>query len=407
MDVSNQHFFQHLFRAYEPQLAATPMSLDQRKAVDSILYCRHGELGQSVYECPHGHRHEQAHSCRHRSCYLCAQRARHQWVEAQKQRLLNCPHFHLVFTLPSEYRVLWQYNTAWFVRTLFQCAQQTVLKLMADRRHHGVTPGVMFTLHTWGRQLNLHPHVHGLVTAGGLTPTGEWQETGDYLLPIHVVKSLYRGLMQTAIGAALKAGSLRLPPDLTLAAALRQHRALYKKAWSVRIEEQYRHGKGVVLYLSRYMKGGPLNPAQIQHVGADGIAFRFRDHRDQRLKSRLLSPIALIRQLLRHVPPCGVHTVRHYGLYASACRDKRNLCRRQLGDLRHIETGGGCDRDEMLFWCCRACGGPLKLRYQRFGIKPRKGISINRAGRGVSVQQDDESVIANPLRIRGPCHACG
>jgi len=393
MDVSQHYLFQNIFRAYECKLGNKKLPHYQRKAVDAITGCRSGELGTSYYQCSEGHTvHEQHHSCRHRSCHLCSRRSRHDWIEAQKKRLLNCAHFHLVFTLPSEYRVLWRYNTAWFVGTLFTCVQETVMTLMADKRHHGVTPGLLCTLHTWGRQLNLHPHIHCLVTAGGLDRSGHWKGTGDYLLPIQVLKALYRGKLQARLKEAFDAGELRLPPDMDGEDFQRRYRQAYGKAWSVRVEEQYRHGKGVVLYLSRYMKGGPLHPAQIRRCDEAGISFVYKDHRDKRRKEKTVRPMAFLEQLLLHVPPKGVHTVRHYGLYAGASRAKRNEGREQMGDLSAIETSDGANCDGVVLWTCKDCGGPMLRRCWTGRKSLRKGISLigsSKSGAGGFVQPDD------------------
>lgn len=404
MDVSRHYLLQNIFRAYSDRLDGLNMPVFQRKAVDAITRCRSGELGTSYYQCAKGHATTEVHhSCRHRSCYLCARRARHDWIEAQKRRLLNCEHFHLVFTLPSEYRVLWQYNSAWFTRALFNAVQQTVMTLMADERHHGVTPGLLLTLHTWGRQLNLHPHIHCLVTAGGLDGAGRWKSTGDYLMPIRMLKALYRGKLQAHIKAAFEAGELQLPPDSDRATFFGLYRQAYSKAWSVRVEEQYRHGKGVVLYLSRYMKGGPLHPAQIRRCDAEGIGFVYKDHRDQRRKRKTLTPLDFLHRLLLHVPPQGVHTVRHYGLYAAASRDRRNRCREQLGDLRGVEAGGRASNEAMVTLTCRDCGGALQRRYWTRRRWVPKGISSIKGRTGGYVQQGVEAVIAKGCRGRDPC----
>jgi hypothetical protein len=312
-----------------------------------------------------------------------------------------------VFTLPSEYRVLWQYNTAWFTRALFASVQETVLTLMADDRHQGITPGLLLTLHTWGRRLNLHPHIHGLVTAGGLDRQGNWQAIDDYLLPIHAIKALYRGKLQARIKAAFVAGELVLPPTLRTGDFLRLHRQTYRKPWSVRIEEQYRHGKGVMLYLSRYMKGGPLHPSQIHRCDASAISFTYKDHRDQRHKQLTLKPLDFLRRLLLHVPAPGAHTVRHYGLYASACRDKRTRCRRIMGDLTGIEVPAGPAKKDVVVLRCRACGGAMTVHY-RIGRKQRqKGNSLIEHGATTFAQQDDEIGHANTHRGRDPCYSTG
>ena len=200
----SKKIIQNLFKSHEDYLARTPQPLKNRKAIYAIAHCRTPEMGVSYYSCADNHPAiEQYHSCRNRSCYLCSLKTKVDWIEAQKSRLLNVPHFHVVFTLPHEYLPLWRYNETLFTQIIFKASQETLLTLMRDPKYHGVTPGILIALHTWGRQLTLHPHTHCLVTAGGLTPTGDWQSIDDYLLPIDVVKLLYRGKIQGLLRDAL------------------------------------------------------------------------------------------------------------------------------------------------------------------------------------------------------------
>ena len=408
MDVSGHRLLQNIFRSYTDVLAQSRLPSSQRKAIESIVACRSGQLGTSYYYCEEGHSvHEQHHSCRHRSCSVCARNSKRVWIEEQKSRLLNCPHFHMVFTVPSEYRVLWQFNKAWFAQTLFFCVQETVLSLMKDKKHHGVTPGLILALHTWGRQLNLHPHIHAVVTAGGLDANNCWQDSGNYLLPINVIKALYRGKLQGLLKEAFEAGEIQLPESMSREQFYRLHRDLYKKPWSVRVEEQYAHGKGVVVYLSRYMKGGPLNPAQISRCDDEGISFIYKDHRDQQHKSLTLKPLEFIRRLLMHVPEPGIHTVRHYGLYGSAARDKRNLCRAQMGDLMSVEKQPASQSKGMVEFLCRTCSRVLALRLRRYPDRRRKGNSLIEESVPRVVQQRVETDHANALRKQDMCYVFG
>lgn len=408
MDVSSHRLLQNIFCSYADILAGTRLPLSQRKAIESIVACRSGQLGTSYYYCEEGHAiHEQHHSCRHRSCYVCARNNKRIWIEEQKSRLLNCPHFHMVFTVPSEYRVLWQFNRAWFTQALFVSVQETVLSLMRDKKYHGVTPGLLLALHTWGRQLNLHPHIHAVVTAGGLGADNTWQEIGRYLLPIHVIKALYRGKFQGLLKEAYEAGEIQLPTSMDRAQFYRLHRVVYQKAWSVRVEEQYAHGNGVVVYLSRYMKGGPLNPAQISRCDDEGISFIYKDHRDQKHKSLTLKPLEFIRRLLMHVPEPGIHTVRHYGLYGSAAREKRNLCRAQMGDLLSKEKHCASQSKSMVEFLCRTCRRVMVLRLRRYPIRKQKGNSLVEESVPRVFQQGVEKDHANALRKKDMCYGFG
>lgn len=407
MDVSQQYLLQNIFKAYHAALVRTRMPIHHSKAVDNITDCRSGQLGTSYYQCSEEHAvHEQHHSCRHRSCYMCSLNSRRVWIDAQKKRLIDCPHFHVVFTLPQEYRVLWQYNTEWFTRVLFASVQETLLTLMKDEKHHGVTPGLLLTLHSWGRQLNVHPHIHCLITAGGLNKDNEWQSCGDYLLPSKVMRALYKGKIQARIREALFAGTLHFPSDKDKSDCWRAYKSANKKQWNVSVQEQYKHGEGVLLYLSRYMKGGPINPAQITECTNKRISFRYKDHRDSRIKLKSLPPMAFVKQLLKHVPSTGVHTVRHYGLYGSAGKKKRNIVRELLGDLTKLELANSSVEKDMVMLCCGTCGKAMTLSYRSGRKRFKKGNSLieYRANR---VQQGDESDHANEGISKEPSYSTG
>ena len=390
MDASHDNkLIQNIFRAHAPRLRASRLPIKHRKAIDAITTCRTAERGTSVYRCEaEGSVKSVHHSCRHRSCWLCAQRRRHQWVEAQSERLLDCGHFHVVFTLPAEYRTLWRFNRRWFVEALFATASSTLLELMKDERHQGVTPGIVMALHTWGRQLALHPHVHCVVTGGGLDRGGRWKSSGEYLLPVAVVKALYRGRLQARVKDAFEAGELSLPPDWDEDRFRRCYRQAYRKPWAVRIEPRYVHGRGVLKYLARYLRGGPLSPRQIVRCDARRIGFRYKDHRDGRRKVLELRPEEFTRRLLEHVPEDGQHGVRHYGLYGSAAREKRNRCRESVGGLSEVRLG---ERPRPVGPICR-CGAPLVLLLRVRGRRSRKANS-NGMGHARARASSDERFV--------------
>ncbi len=319
---------QKIFQAYYPSYAQRhALPLKHRKAAEALVHCRTVSQGYSHYRCDFGHADKKIyHACRHRSCPVCASRKQYQWQSQQRERLLPCRHYHLVFTIPSEYRVLWQYNTAWFTQALFESSRQTIFELLADPKYLGAKPGLIMSLHSWGRQLNLHPHVHGLLTGGGVDPAGQWKNVDrDFLLPIRVVKALYRGKMQARIKTAAKEGTLKLPPDMTASQLQQLMGRLYRKNWSVRIQPPYEYGHGVIHYLSRYIAGGAFKASQLVKADSREIHFQYQSHKTGRKAIMRLSKDEFMRRLLLHVPEPGVHTVRHYGLYAAACKAREPI----------------------------------------------------------------------------------
>ena len=397
--MSQHNILQRLIRHYEPALRVRNLPLHQRRAVDAIVGCRTERYGHTRYVCEAGHgATDVAHSCHHRSCRGRAKRAQHQWVESQQRRLLDCAHFHVIFTLPSTYRVLWKYNREWMTKVLFDASRETLVSVLGTARFGGYEPGIIATLHTWGRQMNLHPHIHCLVTAGGLSRSGEWTDSGEYLVPGRVLSRVYRAKVQAALKSGLRLGELVLPPNASVADALKWIGRAYKVKWNVRVQTRYEHGKGVMLYLSRYIKGGPIRGSQITRLDARRIEFRYRDHRDGRVKTRSETPMVFLDRWLEHVPVIGTHTVRHFGLYAGASRKRRNLCRRQLDPTSKRESKrlviGGQQLGVILL--CKDCSSPMIIAHKTFGPTLKKGISLKKnKDHELNVQQDEKTDFAN------------
>jgi len=349
--------------------------------MDAQLQCRQRENGYSAYRCSNDHKIKEIHhSCRDRGCTVCGARKRQQWLVKQNQRLLNCEHFHLVFTLPSEYRILWLYNRKWFIQTQFNVVSETLKALLEPGKGKdflGATPGFVCALHTWGRQLNLHPHIHCLITAGGLDEKNRWKPIkNDFLLPVRVLKALYRGKFQAHIKALLESGDVNLPHRDTLESWHYVHKQVYRKQWSVRVQEKYSHGQGVLSYLSRYLSGSPIKPQQIVSMTAKEVSFRYKDHRDGKTKLLRLKKDEFMRRYLMHQPERGTHTFRYYGLYGSQAKAKKALCEELLGQST-VQTQGnelwrGITQSYTLF--CECCGEHMVLAYRCFRLKIEKPL---------------------------------
>jgi hypothetical protein len=196
-----------------------------------------------VQACPAGHvERVWYNSCRHRFCPQCAQLQIAQWLERQKARLLRCDHYHVIFTIPSELNPLWLANVGVMANLLFHAVGATLSKLLGDPKSLGATPGMIAALHTWGQTLVVHPHLHCLVTGGGWDGE-QWRAVGNgYLLPARVVMPVFRGKLLAALGKALAAEQLSLPPGMALHQLRMLLNRLGRKQWHVQIMERYGHG---------------------------------------------------------------------------------------------------------------------------------------------------------------------
>jgi len=268
--VTLQTIFQDAFPAYE-QRHALPAHV--RRAARAVMQCRTAALGGHVQACPDGHMARiWYNSCRHRACPQCAYLQTERWLACQQARLLACDHYHVIFTLPHDLNPLWLANVPVMSTLLFQAARETLFDLLAAPKYLGAQPGIIAALHTWSQTLLLHPHLHCLVTGGGLTPAGQWRAVRHgFLLPARVVMAVFRGKMVDAIRQTCTRGAFALPEAMRpqqLVNLLNRLGHPRQTKWNVRIMERYRHGAGVVTYLARYLRGGPIKNARL--VAYDG-----------------------------------------------------------------------------------------------------------------------------------------
>lgn len=365
---------QYLLNQHYPTYAeAHKQPLRVIKNIQAQQRCRTPDQGTSYYRCPDdGEEQAVYHSCRSRGCTVCGENKQHHWLEKQKQRLLNCPHYHLVFTLPHEYLPLWRYNRQWFIKAQFETVNETLKALLLGNQYKGkaykgileALSGYIVTLHTWGRSLSLHPHLHVLLTAGGLDKENHWNALeGDFLVAVKVLKSLYRGKFQAKIKAFIESEDVRFPKGEHKISQLGLYRALFQKEWSVRIQEKYAHGQGVLIYLSRYLGASAIKPEQIRLINHEKeVLFQYWSHREQKQICERLSVDVFLSRYLIHQPEASVHTVRYYGIYGGSAKKKRDISRDLLGETEYQQTAKNNDIvgivNEVL---CQCCGAVMQL----------------------------------------------
>lgn len=308
-------------------------------AAERILKCRTSHLGGHKQVCPNGDfERTWWNSCRHRFCPQCGFIAIERWLALQKVRLLGCEHFHVVFTMPHDLNPLWQLNTKAMSGIMFEAVHDTLTELLADAKYLGARAGIIAALHTWGQTLALHPHLHCLVTGGGLTKSGDWKAVNNgFLLPSVVVREAYTNRMIRMILKELGAGRLQVPEGQRVDSWQRATVRLGKKSWSVRIMERYSHGEGVATYLARYMRGSPIRSERIVKWDGERVSFAYTDNRATKMQGRKVSGVMklptadFVLRLFQHLPEPNLKVVRHWGLYGSRCKEDLNQCRDLLG----------------------------------------------------------------------------
>ena len=330
MNRGLQHIFQQGFAGYK---RSNGVSIDQYSAAQAIMQCANEELGYEEWVCQaDGYVERLNHSCRHRSCPRCNNGLTHDWLDRTKERLIACDHYHVVLSLPHELNEVWKYNRRWCSDRLFKASVESLRELLLDDKFLGAEVGIIGALHTWGRTLSFHPHVHLLVTGGGLNNQGKWTSAKrDYLLPVGVIKAKFRGKWLSWLNEAYAKGEIVLPEHWSERDWKYTLSRVAKKKWNVRIQGAYRDGKGVSNYLSRYVRGGPIKDTQIVKAKNSKVTFRYLDHRDRLSKVMTLKVNEFIGRVLSHVPEKGRHVVRYYGLYTPGALKRRSVVREALG----------------------------------------------------------------------------
>ena len=381
--VTLQTIFQDAFPAYE---ALHPLPAHVRKAARAIMQCRTAALGGHVQACPDGHvARIWYNSCRHRACPQCAYLQTERWLALQRARLLACDHYHVIFTLPHDLNALWLANVPVMSALLLQAVRDTLVDLLADPRYLGAQPGILAALHTWSQTLVLHPHIHCLVTGGGLTSEGQWRTVRHgFLLPARVVMAVFRGKMLAAIRQALARADLTVPTPMRPQQFLNLLNRLghpRKTRWNVHIMERYAHGAGVVTYLARYLRGGPIKNARLVTWDGERVTFTYRASAEGALASmaprqRMTLPIGdFLQRWLLHVPAPQSRVVRFYGLYHHTHAEALVHCRAQLGQPPvgipvALDWQTACaQRGDMHPERCPTCGQRLVCT----GVIPRGG----------------------------------
>jgi len=290
--------------------------------------------------------------------------ATEEWLKNTQKVLLDCPHHHVIFTLPEEMNVLWRFNQSVMTDLLFKAVQQTLQQFGQDSRYLNAMPGVLSALHTWGRNLSLHPHLHVLISHGGIGKHGQWVEPRKKILyPRRPVMMVYRGIMRKLVSEALGKEDWVNPPNMTEQLIRNTLNKIGHKEWVVHFCERYDHADGVAKYLSRYVKSGPFKNQQLVNVTQTSVSFKYSSHQTKRIETLTLSVDEFIKRLLQHVPLPKKPTVRYSGLYNSATRKKLNVARKELGQKEVSQR-------EMLDWqayleergsmpTCKECGEKL------------------------------------------------
>ncbi len=304
--------------AYRAQFAAR-MPSDQLRAMRAIERCRTAALGGQRWRCPQcGQERGAYHSCGNRHCPACGNDDAREWLRRQEALLLPAGYHLCTFTVPKELRAAIRSHPREGLAILFAASSSTLLDACANPKWFGARPGVTGVLHTNTRALIYHPHVHYVVTGGGLAPDGTWRKAGaGFLVPVRGLSALFRARFRDALRQRLPEVFATIPPSV------------WRRDWVVH-SKAVGDGKNVLRYLSRYLYRVALADSAILAHDAQTVAFHYRDSATHKTRKMALPVMEFIRRFLQHVLPSGFVKVRHYGLHHPSRRAALSLARAML-----------------------------------------------------------------------------
>ena len=300
---------------------------EQGKAAAHIMACRTGRLGGHVARCDRcGAKHYAYHSCRDRHCPRCGGLDQRLWAEAQLPHLLPVSYFHVVFTVPvSLRRFFLGKHKRYALDALFAAVSESILETAATR---GLLPGILAVLHTWNQQMGDHPHLHCLVTGGGLGPQG-FVHRRRYLVRLETLQTVFKGKLLSRLQALLREGRTTVPTH----SGHESLRDASCRTWNIDIRRPFGGPEQVVSYFARYVRKIAISDHRLVDYDGQTVTFNYRDRRNHnRVKTAKLKGPDFCRLFLQHVLPRGFVRIRRYGLLSNRVRKPLlGRCREVLG----------------------------------------------------------------------------
>lgn len=306
------------------------LQLDDHKVMNAIQACRTPDMGGHQDRCTDcKHDRFSYNSCRNRHCPKCQGLNQLKWVEKTTENLFPTNYFHLVFTIPSELNRMCLMNKKLMYDALFKASAETITMLCRQDKHLGATPGITSVLHTWGQNLMEHPHIHMIVTAGGLSvKDNRWiKSKKNFLLPVKVASKVFRGKFLAKIKHLYEQGEFKLKGSIKELNNKKEFKKLldivYQKDWVVYAKEPFGNASHVFKYLGKYTHKIAISNHRIVTIENNKVTFKWKDYADNNAQKVMeIDAFEFIRRFLLHTLPKGFCKIRHYGLAAN--RNKKN-----------------------------------------------------------------------------------
>jgi hypothetical protein len=350
-------------------------SYQKLKVFRALQNCRTAALGGHLDSCSKcGHQAISYNSCRNRHCPKCQAHARQRWLEAREREVLPVEYFHVVFSVPHELNVLALENPRCFYELLFSASAAATLELAADPKHLGADIGFISILHTWGQNLLLHPHIHCVIPAGGLSPDRKTWITPSYrfFLPVKALGRVFRGKFLEGLELLYRQKKIcQAGPAIALRKADQFDRLLWRlrrKKWVVYAKAAFGGPKQVLRYLGRYTHRVAISNHRLVAFDGERVTFRWKDYaHGSKQREMTLTATEFLRRFFLHVLPKGFVRIRHFGFLTNRFRTVQlQLCRRLLLSClppEPVNSASGGEPDSS--WCCPHCGAASMVLVRR------------------------------------------
>ena len=376
-----QDIFNRFYPAYIEQYSPSAI---QVKTAHNIINCKTGAYGSNISICEDcGKIHIHHNSCRNRCCPMCQAIPKELWMDARREDVLDAPYFHLVFTVPDILNPVILSNQKLLYDALYHAASATICELAADTKYLGAKVGYICILHTWGSEMNFHPHIHTILLGGGLTAKNQWKDNGnDFFLPIRVISKVFRGKYLDELKLLWANEKLQFYGS---SEKYRNHYVFqelldtcYTMEWVPYCKKTFNGAQSVINYIGKYTHRIAISNYRIVDMDEKTVTFSVKDyHNEGKWKNLTLSGIEFIRRFLMHAPPKRFVRIRHYGLLCSRTKNKQlTLCRNLLGCQKYLSKLREIEMPEMLehlygirVCICKACGGHLGKPQKRLPLR--------------------------------------
>ena len=321
----SEYTIRDIFKMYGPEYIKNHnLSKEQWKVYNAIINCGTKELGYHICTCNEcGEQYFGYNSCRNRHCPMCQNYAREKWINKESSYLLDSRYFHIITTVPYELNELFLYNEKICYNILFKATSESILELADDPKWLGAKVGITSILHTWGQTMEFHPHIHSIVTGGGLK-NNQWISCDkDYIFKVQVLGSLFRGKFL----AYLKHEFSNLNTNFNSIREFNKFlEPLYNKTWITYIEPPKGKAENVIEYVGRYSFRVAISNERIKNIIDGKVTFEYKDYKDNaKIKEMTITADEFIRRFLLHVLPDNFTKIKHYGLLSN--RNKKNNIR--------------------------------------------------------------------------------